>query len=393
MSLQKLLAPVSSAAFFEGYFETKPLLVARGRPDYYSGLLGLDDVDRIVTTEGVCYPDIRLVNAEREIESGAYTCLGDRIDPARLYQLHAGGATIILDHLHRSHSPLTDFCAALELEFSAPFQTNVYLTPPRAKGFKAHFDNHDVFVLQLHGTKHWRMYGTPIMLPLGGQSNDPSQGNPGVPTMECSLELGDSLYIPRGVVHDAVSGDEPSLHATVGVLAYTWTDLMLDALATMALRDFTFRRSLPPGFARPTFDRKDTHAVFKELLTRFSASADLNSALDTFVAEFINTRRPRLLGQLAQLRALQSLTMDSQVGCRLHLAYTLHEDESVIRIRCWGNEISMPREASTAVHYALTVPRFRVGDLPNEWDNDSKLVFVRRLIREGILMVATPLQE
>jgi ribosomal protein L16 Arg81 hydroxylase len=382
---QRLLAPVSSAAFFEEYFETKPLVVARNRPDYYHRLLSLEDVDKIIATEDVCYPDIRLVSAEREIKSDAYTHLGDRVDPVRLYQLYADGATIILDHLHRSHPPLADLCASLELEFSAPFQTNVYLTPPGAKGFKAHFDNHDVFVLQLHGKKHWRLYGTPVPLPVGEQGGDPCQSNPGIPTLESCLRPGDTLYVPRGVVHDAISEDEPSLHATVGLLSYTWTDLMLEALAIVALKDSAFRRSLPPGFARPGFDRKSLTLVFDELLSRFSASADLNSAMDTFATEFIRTRWPRLRGQMAQLGASENLTLDSQVACRPDLAYALQENGSVISIEYWGNSIRLPKGAGVSLRYALTVPCFQVRDLPGELDDDSKLVLVRRLIREGIL--------
>ena len=36
-------------------------------------------------------------------------------------------------------------------------------------GFKAHFDTHDVFVLQIEGCKRWTLYDTPIELPLRGQ--------------------------------------------------------------------------------------------------------------------------------------------------------------------------------------------------------------------------------
>ena len=43
---------------------------------------------------------------------------------------------------------------------------NVYVTPANSVGFVSHFDSHDVFVLQLYGSKNWRVYDhPPVILP------------------------------------------------------------------------------------------------------------------------------------------------------------------------------------------------------------------------------------
>ena len=34
-------------------------------------------------------------------------------------------------------------------------QINAYITPPENQGFAAHYDTHDVFVLQVSGSKRW----------------------------------------------------------------------------------------------------------------------------------------------------------------------------------------------------------------------------------------------
>lgn len=364
-------------------------MVARDDPDYFRRLLSLDDIDQILTTRTGCYPDIFLTNAEREIKAAEYTGRGDEIDPVRLYQLHASGATIVLNHLNTSHAPLAELCAALEAEFSAPFQANIYLTPPRARGFKAHFDTHDVFILQVHGSKRWRLYGTPIALPLSGQGSEAVQEEPGLPVTEFELNAGDTLYIPRGLVHDAPSLDSTSMHITVGILSYTWTDLMLESLADAVLEDPAFRRSLPPGMAQPGFDRTAARATFRKLLDLFAQSANADAALDAFAGEFINTRRPRLRGQMRQIASIADINVDSFVGRHDYLAYSLQEDQTALRLRCYGNEISFPPAAAAGVRFALTAQRFRVGELPGELDDAGKLVLVRRLVREGILAVVT----
>ena len=52
---------------------------------------------------------------------------------------------------------LAALCRAMEKAFSSHFQANVYLSPPNAQGFGTHFDSHDVFVLQVAGSKIWTL--------------------------------------------------------------------------------------------------------------------------------------------------------------------------------------------------------------------------------------------
>ena len=48
-------------------------------------------------------------------------------------------------------------------------QANSYYTPRRSQGFAVHHDTHDVFVLQVAGEKHWRVYDPLLELPLKAQ--------------------------------------------------------------------------------------------------------------------------------------------------------------------------------------------------------------------------------
>ena len=134
-SLEAVIDPVSTEAFFSTHFESQRLLVRRNRPDYFEELLTLDDVDRILATAQSTREEVAVVNAANKIKTADYVYGNDRGKVDQLFRLHEAGSTIILNHLHRRHPPLANLCAALELEFSAPFQTNVYLTPARAQGF------------------------------------------------------------------------------------------------------------------------------------------------------------------------------------------------------------------------------------------------------------------
>ena len=62
--------------------------------------------------------------------------------------------------------------------------------------------------------------------------------------LDLTLRAGDTLYLPRGWLHDALTSDTDSLHLTVGVNVHTWTDAFRAALADCE-RDVEFRRSVP----------------------------------------------------------------------------------------------------------------------------------------------------
>jgi ribosomal protein L16 Arg81 hydroxylase len=382
-----MISPVRKQVFFEQYWEKQPLVVKRHNLDYFGSLLTLDEIDRVITTLGLRYPTVALKNADQAVTSEDYTVQGDLIDVAKVYQLFEQGSTITLAYLDTVVETLAALGRNLEKEFSFPFQTNVYLTPARAKGAKHHYDSHDVFVLQIAGSKHWTMYGTPVKLPLRGQDFDPLLHERGEPTLEFELEAGDCVYIPRGVIHDARSGETSSLHITVGVLQWTWTDLLLEAIAEVSLNDPVFRKALPPGFARQEFSRERTREIFRELLTRLSAKCDLDPILDRFTDEFMSLCPPLLRGQLEQLANLDRVALDTVVGARTGVISHVRTSREATMVDCYGREITFPAHATEAIRFALSKSKFAVCELPDDFDDASKLTLVRRLIREGLLMV------
>ena len=386
-SLEWMISPVGKQVFSEEYWEKQPLIVKRLNRDYFGSLLSLDEVDRVITTLGLRYPTITLKNAGQLVTSDDYTVQGDAIDVAKVYQLFEKGSTITLAYLDTVVPALTAFCRSLESEFSFPFQTNVYLTPARTQGAKHHYDSHDVFVLQVTGSKRWTLYGTPVELPLLGQDFDASVHARGEPTLDFELEAGDFAYIPRGVVHDACSSETTSLHITVGVLHYTWTDLLLESIADVSLNDPAFRKALSPGFARQDFNRAQAREIFRDLLLRLSAKSDLDAMLDRFADEFISQCPPLLSGQLGQIANLDRVSTDTIVGTRRGVISRVRTDGAATTVDCYGRKITFPAHVTDAVHFALSNSKFTVCQLPGDLDEAGKLTLVRRFIREGLLMV------
>ena len=108
---------------------------------------------------------------------------------------------------------------------------NMYLTPgTKSQGFAPHFDDIEAFVLQLEGSKAWKIYAPfdNLVLPRDSSGNF-ADNQLGDPLLSPLLQEGDFLYFPRGFVHQARSleGDQHSLHVTISTYQNNaWIDFL-----------------------------------------------------------------------------------------------------------------------------------------------------------------------
>jgi bifunctional lysine-specific demethylase and histidyl-hydroxylase NO66 len=385
------------ATFAEEHWGRRPLL--RRAPDGAHGfaeLLDLPDVDRLVTETLLRLPSFRLVKDGTPLDPKTYTQTlrigGDRLPgtvrPEKVAEAFAGGATIVLQALHRLWPPVASFCRELELALTHPVQANAYVTPATARGFAVHHDTHDVFVLQTHGHKAWRVYPPVVELPGREQPWRKGLGEPGEPMLEAELGPGDCLYVPRGFLHDAEAREEVSIHVTVGIQAQTWLDLWRSVLGE-APDHRPFRDGLPIGYA------VDPSGVVAELPARTDELVDWlrgtagEEAVRSFARSFFATRRPILAGQLVQAERLRirGLTLGSEVRRRSGAVFEVSSADGEAVALLGNRELRMPPWCEPALRFvADATGTFRVGDLP-DLDDESREVLALRLAQEGALEV------
>src|SRR5690348_1284422 len=150
MSLQTLVAPISEEEFKAHYWEQKPLVLHRNDPNYYDDLFTLEDFDQAIMRSPKY---VKIANAATK-KNASYKTVTQGLE-AVLADMRDGG-TIVLDQMHTADPKLGLLCRMLAPEFGHQFQTNLYLTPPHGRGFTPHWDNHDVFILQVMGNKSWQ---------------------------------------------------------------------------------------------------------------------------------------------------------------------------------------------------------------------------------------------
>ena len=388
MSFADVLAPVGVDEFIHDYLERKELVLHRQDSAYFDPLLTLDDIDRHLSYVGHRFPDIAVANALEDIAPSEFTIGTDRIDKNRVYQLFDQGATIVMRKMHNFVPALAALVRSAEKTFACEFQCNVYFTPAGARqGFKIHYDTHDIFAIQVFGSKIWRLYGKPVDLPLVGQDFDRDTMDPGPRTREFNLKAGDAYYFPRGLVHDCVTTGEPSVHITLGMLSQTWTELFVETLMTVCQDNPAFRRFLPVGAMGPSPDLPAIEETFRALVSAFAAQAKLGPALERFRDSFISSRQPDTLGRSRDYGRLGTLTAGTVVGPRPDLIYRVEEAGDKIVLHCHKTEILLPAAARPAVVYALETERFPIDSLPALADDASRLTLVRRLVKEGLLTI------
>jgi lysine-specific demethylase/histidyl-hydroxylase NO66 len=383
------------AAFAAEYWGRRPLLRQASSEAGFADLLDLPDVDHLITETLLRVPSFRLVKDGRPLDPSSYTQtirIGSaRVDrtvrPERVAEAFAAGATIVLQALHRLSPQVARFCRDLEIALSHPVQANAYVTPPTSRGFSIHHDTHDVFVLQTHGHKRWRVY-TPIVELAGPeQAWSPKLGSPEEPELEAELGPGDSLYIPRGFPHDAEAREEVSIHVTVGINTSRWVDFWRHVMSR-APDHLPFREALPVGFAR---DPDALAAELPERAAEFRAWMDEAAgpeAIASFARRFWTSRRPLLAGQLEQLERLRGADEKTTFRRRWGSVFMVSVDADHATVLLGNRELRMPVRAGSALRFIEQADDgFAVADLPDDLDRESRLVLLRRLVREGALEI------
>ncbi|HEX2110709.1 MAG TPA: cupin domain-containing protein [Gaiellaceae bacterium] len=384
-ALARCVEPLSAEEFLADWWEDRPLVVERGGKARFDDLLSVADLERLVTRGALRHPAFRLVKAGERISVRDYTvdvpwrpeAFAKTLDVERVAAAFADGATIVVQGLHHWWHPLAVFCRALEAELDEPVQANAYYTPRDSQGLPVHHDTHDVFVLQLAGEKRWLVYEPAWELPLKEQRYSSEMGAPGEPLHDVVLGPGDTLYLPRGWLHEAVTSVTDSLHLTVGVNVYTWADAVRAAL-TECEDEVAFRRSIPA-------DGEGGDALLGFLAERL----DPGDVARRRRERFVRTRRPILDDQLAQLRGAAELRLDTPVERRSTVLADLRREGDGVVLLFEGKELTFPARARDAIeHLVGAADHVTPSELPGDLDGEGRLVLVRRLVREGFLRIA-----
>ena len=253
-----LVRPLTAREFLDTRHGRRPVLF-RGRSARFASLCTWDDLNALLSSP-VCRTRMQLWRDGKQISDKLCTtppfgpgwrnepANTDQLDDGRLNVLLRDGASVVLRGIQAFHPRSRPVADALESALGSYANINLYASWMPTRGFAAHWDDHDVFILQVAGRKRWQLYGETRRFPLIRDA-EPNP-RPGEAVWSEVIDAGDVLYIPRGWWHDArVAGNDGaagvgSLHFTCSVRPLTGLDF-LSWLSGRLARHEAFRRDLP----------------------------------------------------------------------------------------------------------------------------------------------------
>lgn len=358
-------------------------------------------VDELIAHRGLRTPFIRMANEGQVLPAIRFTASGgfgaevsDQVDSVKVFSEFAAGSTIVLQGLHRTWAPITDFSRQLVADLGHPVQVNAYVTPAQSRGFDPHYDVHDVFVVQIAGEKRWRIHEPALVNPLPSEPWSTVRAEVerralGVPIIDETLGPGDVLYLPRGWIHSATALGGTSVHLTIGVAALTRRDIVDLLLESIDSHDLRASLPLGAGGADAEMLGPDIAETVRALSTALQRPGVARAVAERVGARVRTSIRPEPVEPLAALDAVGEVSGATVVRWRHGIPTRLTTGTNTVTLRLDGASVSFPREAESALTTLRNGGPVATSDLPG-LDLDSAIVVVRRLLREAVLTVVFP---
>ena len=269
ITFRDMLAPMTAEDFFERHYDRKPLHIAGG-DDKFAPVFSWPALNTLMNMPNIWTgPTVKIVRDDLTLPKeqfcrpvyGREGQMTMEADPAQVRAYLRNGATMVLDFVEALSPAVASVAAALQVWFGGPTTCNLYCSWQANQGFGSHFDTTDVIVLQIAGSKKWRVYEGRFEHPVEAPGFETTGYTPefhaqrkGAVLMTPELSPGDLLYLPRGQYHDALASSEASLHLTFGVTQATGHDVLMQ-LSDAIIDDPLFRKPFPP------FDDEAAHAA------------------------------------------------------------------------------------------------------------------------------------
>lgn len=318
--------------------------------------------------------------------AGAHLRKSGRVALDEIYSSVESGTTLLLSQMHHSHLGIALLCRSVERDLDAagislrtPVGANLFLTPGGSQGFDVHFDGHDVFVVQLEGTKTWKLFEPVAVKSDGPDGSRVPPDSLGHPTGVARLQPGDVLYIPRGTPHCARATKAGSLHLTLSVVPNTWRALLSASSLSRSAKQAVRRRIVSSG--RTTRDRLGPSAGVVAVEQQLQGT--LRSLREKWIQQLSVLPRRHGFGRAAAARSASSV----QIAPEMIAQVSEGVRPGFVELQVPGLRWSLPSITEAALHEILEGNIIKVSEFRLELPPASKRDFASKLISQGVLVI------
>lgn len=217
MKFEKLLG-IELQEFFENHFEEN-LVFSSSEITFEKLKTPLPEWNQDLLERIILEGTISMVKDSLKVENDFFIDNG-QVNLSKFFFLFGDGFTFYLKNVENFFPEVKDVINELQNELSPyKIQSNIFISPSGNIGFFPHFDCHDVVVMQISGSKHWKLWKAykQDMTEERPSGKDASEVERIVqeqdPLIEKTLTENEVFYMPRGVVH-APAAKEDSVHMT-----------------------------------------------------------------------------------------------------------------------------------------------------------------------------------
>ncbi|WP_198969453.1 cupin domain-containing protein [Xylophilus sp. ASV27] len=219
-----LLGGLSPDRFMRRHWQRKPLLVRQAVPDPQSWLPARAELLALAARDEVESRLIRAAGGRWQMRSGPFA-------RRALPPLAAPDWTLLVQGVDLHHAGAHDLLQQFRFVPDARLDDVMISFATDGGGVGPHFDSYDVFLLQTHGRRRWR---------IGRQKDLTLQEDVPLkilahftPEQEFVLEPGDMLYLPPRYAHDGVAQGE-CMTCSIGFRAPRANELAQELLQRLA---------------------------------------------------------------------------------------------------------------------------------------------------------------
>lgn len=390
-TLAQFLAPLTLDEFLDGVLTGGFRRIDSDGSSTRTGLLGADPESVLLGAYQLA-PKLTFHSANPSGPAPSLESVSGAADFQQLIaQFHARNYSVRFPEL-RALSPALDRLArALEMVLHQPVTASAFWS---RGGMRApvHYDDHDLLVVQLRGTKRW--YVSSQESELNNTWKSIAEKAPALgPHHAFEVRPGDLVYLPRGTYH-SVDSDQGSLHVSIGFTPLTVREAIIAALDHLSDLDRGWRTTLG---GRLAFQLRGP-GLEQLLPPVVDGATKLLAACRTpgFVASALQWRSGRAiaaLGALPAVEAVPELTLDSELIQNDMAFCHLTASPERIDVSYPGGHLYIHRGVQPSVEFMVNAERFRVRDIPGDIGDDIRLALAGRFVRVGFLRLAPASQR
>ena len=330
-----LLGGLSAAQFMRSHWQKKPLLVRQAIPGFVPPVARAALFD-LAAQDGVESRLVQNIDGVWKLQSGP---MGRRSLPP----LKRPNWTLLVQGVDLHSDPVHALMQQFRFVPDARLDDVMISYASDGGGVGPHFDSYDVFLLQAHGKRRWRIGRQKDLtlrddLPLKILAQFE-------PEEEHVLEPGDMLYLPPGWAHDGIAEGECMTYS-VGFRVPERADLAQELLIRLGDEDdegcaqpVLYSDGKQPAVAQPAEIPATLHAFAREALERALAEP---RALERALGEYLTEPKANVWFEPGDARAMmEQVALDRRTRMMYDAEHIFINGESY---RAAGADAKLMRE-------------------------------------------------